>query len=98
MRPVGRVAELGSLGRTRMTTFLHFLLASVVAPALGIAACDVLGVWNYGRFLPERIPRALLGGAVGLVFIWFVVIPLGAISYVLFRSLARHRIFSWPLW
>lgn len=81
-----------------MTTFLHFLIVCIAAPAVGIAACDVLGAWDHGRFRPERIPLALFGGVVALIFIWFAVIPLGALTYALFRTLARRGIFSWALW
>jgi len=82
----------------RVTTFLHFLIVCVAGQAVRIAACDVLGAWDYGRFRPERIPLALFGGVVALIFIWFAVIPLGALTYALFRTLARRGVFSWTLW
>ena len=77
---------------------IHILITAAIAPALGVAASAVLGAFDHGRFHPEQIITALLGGFVALAFIWFITLPVGAFTYVICRFAARRRVFATWLW
>ena len=61
--------------------FLHMMVASVLAPAVGVAVLVFCtSDWPIWYF-PLMFVGSLVFGVLALVFIWFVTVPFGLITY-----------------
>lgn len=77
---------------------IHLLITAALAPALGVASSSVFGAFDHGRFHPEQTLTALLGGFVALAFIWFITLPVGALTYFICLAALRRGLIRLWLW
>lgn len=74
-------APLPSRGPGYARFFVHMAVASFLAPAMGGAVYSFSEVQWGDCNIATRMIGSLLGAPVLLVFIWFITIPFGLITY-----------------